>query len=116
MQGYSRLAYAFPRVAGIDEVGCNVTQRSEHESAFPHTRVRDREIVGLHTRPVGEEQDVDVQGAWSPTLCSLPRGKFLDLLTAMQQLGGLEVRLDRDDCIEVRILWRSSDRCGLVHA
>ena len=101
---------------GIDEVGRNVSERRQHEAALPHARMRNREVVASSTRVLSDEQDVDVEGARAPTLCAFTRRELLDLLTPMQELVGIEIRLDRDDRVEVRVLRRSADGRGLVDA
>src|SRR4029079_5528245 len=43
LQGYPCVAHAFPPRIRVDEVGRDVTERRQHESALPHARARNAE-------------------------------------------------------------------------
>ena len=77
--------------------------------------MRNRE-VGIVGAPVVDEQHIDVERPRSPSLRAFARRELLDQLTLVEQLVRVEVGLDRDDRVQVRVLRRAADRRGLVHA
>src|SRR3954453_4312865 len=112
-QGYPRVAYALPRRVGVDELRRDVAQRGQHEAALPHARVRQHQFSRVDLQVV-DEQQIDVERPRSPAFGAYATGAFFDQLALVEQLEWLELGVDRDDCVEVRILRRSADRRGLV--
>ena len=69
IQCYRREPHALPGRIGVDQIGGNVTQRRQHEAPFPHAGMRDHEVAGVEPNVV-VQQDVDVEGARSPTFAA----------------------------------------------
>ena len=96
-------------------LGRDVAQRRQHEPPLPHARVRNRE-VGVVERHVVDEQARRRRACADPNARPRARRELLDPLATAQQRMRIEIGLDRDDRVEVRVLRRAADRCGLVDA
>ena len=95
-------------------IGRDISQGHQHKRAFMKPRVGDGQMrTGNDFCP--KEEDVEIEGARSPTFLSPAAKKLLDGQAAPQQLAGGKFSSEFHNGIQKRRLaGRSTDRLGFV--
>ena len=97
----------------MPDLGRNLRQRHEHESALGHERVRDRQL-GRVQHQIVVEQDVHVDQARAVAEGSQPPHALLNLLDKAQQLVRRKLRSGPAGDVDEGRLLGVADRSGLV--
>lgn len=71
--------------------------------------------VWLINHLIADEQDIDVEGPWSPPLLANSVRPHLEVLGEREELPRRERSVGRDDRVQVLRLLGASDGFGLVH-
>lgn len=86
----------------MPQVGCNLEQRFQYESAVEHPRMWNRELWGRHKK-VPEQQNVNIDDAWATphgSRWSFPAEVSFDALDHAEQLHGKILRFAFDRHIQ----------------
>ena len=93
--------------SAVDEAGRDIAERCEHEAALPHPRVRDREVGRRRSRSrrTSKTSTSSVRGPQRSARTRVRRP--LELVARVEQRVRIELGVDRDDRVEVRVLRRA---------
>ncbi len=80
-------------------VGCDLSQRLQHEAAPMHCRMRQAE-VGRRKNRIPEQQEVDVDNARAFRLRTLSSHFLLDLKHSREEISRRQIRTQRYSAIE----------------